>query len=322
MKLHFITLLALTFGLNVNGNVNGFRAKFRNKKILDKKLGMFVETYWESWVKKDYPEDYCANMRDVPATPIGSTSGANIINIAFADYSGGLNGIESNISNVVEGIEAVHNAGGLVKVAYGGALFSMSSAVSDEATAEQFCDSVVEMRNTHNVDGIDLDIEDGGTSAKLQTHLLKSCRTKLGPDFLITYTFPATAELVEPWHSTLLNGNKYLDYINIMAYDVYWSGYDVAADIEALQGLGIPKRKIVYGLMPGHHDASNEYTSLEDARDAALFAKEEGLGGVMTWDINRDCDQRMNYPHGQDNLYQTGKPQAAFVDLLSRTLNL
>ena len=36
------------------------------------------------------------------------------------------------------------------------------------------------------VDGIDLDIEDGGTNAKIQTHLLKSCREKLGPDFLIT----------------------------------------------------------------------------------------------------------------------------------------
>ena len=36
------------------------------------------------------------------------------------------------------------------------------------------------------IDGIDLDIEDGGTSAQLQIHVLKSCREKLGPDFLIT----------------------------------------------------------------------------------------------------------------------------------------
>ena len=31
--------------------------------------------------------------------------------------------------------------------------------------------------------------------------------------------------------------------------------------------------------MPGHHDAGNEYTSLEDAQNAALYAKEQGLGG-------------------------------------------
>ena len=39
----------------------------------------------------------------------------------------------------------------------------------------------------------------------------------------------------------------------------------------------------------GHHDASNEYTSVEDAVTATQMALEEGLGGVMTWDINRDC---------------------------------
>ena len=39
----------------------------------------------------------------------------------------------------------------------------------------------------------------------------------------------------------------------------------------------------------GHHDASNEYTSVEDAVTATEMALVEGLGGVMTWDINRDC---------------------------------
>ena len=53
-------------------------------------------------------------------------------------------------------------------------------------SAEVFCDSVVQMREDYKVDGIDLDIEDGGTNAEIQTHLLKSCREKLGPDFLIT----------------------------------------------------------------------------------------------------------------------------------------
>ena len=36
--------------------------------------------------------------------------------------------------------------------------------------------------------------------------------------------------------------------------------------------------------MPGHHDAGNEYTSLEDAQNAALYAKEQGLGGKY-----KDC---------------------------------
>ena len=56
-----------------------------------------------------------------------------------------------------------------------------------------------------------------------------------------------------------------------------------------LTGLGLPPSKIVYGLMPGHHDAGNEYTTVEDAAAATEYALEKGLGGVMTWDTNRDC---------------------------------
>ena len=46
-----------------------------------KSWGMHVESYWESWVLKDYPDDWCALLKDVPATPIGSTSGANYVSI-------------------------------------------------------------------------------------------------------------------------------------------------------------------------------------------------------------------------------------------------
>ena len=36
---------------------------------------------------------------------------------------------------------------------------------------------------------------------------------------------------------------QYLDYVNVMAYDVYWTGYDFSMDIEALLALGIPKER-------------------------------------------------------------------------------
>ena len=38
---------------------------------------------------------------------------------------------------------------------------------------------------------------------------------------------------------------------------------------------------MVLGLMPGHHDAGNEYTSLEDARKATKDAMELGLAGKL-----------------------------------------
>ena len=42
-------------------------------------LCMHVESYWESWVLKDYPDDWCALLKDVPASPVGSKEGSNYI---------------------------------------------------------------------------------------------------------------------------------------------------------------------------------------------------------------------------------------------------
>ncbi len=41
----------------------------------------------------------------------------------------------------------------------------------------------------------------------------------------------------------------------------------------------------------------------------------------MTWDINRDTDQAKGYPEGEDNLYQTGLPDATYLNTISETLN-
>ena len=87
----------------------------------------------------------------------------------------------------------------------------------------------------------------------------------------------------------------------------------------------------------GHHDASNEYTSIEDTVAATKMARERGLGGVMTWDINRDCRWawvasvpdimilhvrgRMGNTEGEDNLYQTGQGDGLYLDTISATLN-
>jgi len=284
-------------------------------------FGMHLESYWESWVLKDYPNDWCALLEEVPASPIGSTKGANYISIAFGDFSGGFGGIEVNESIVIDGIKAIHEKGGKAKVAYGGALYDMSSYIHNNADAEKFAMSIKELKEQHGLDGIDLDVESSGAKADIQIHLIKSLREECGPDFHITYTVPALTESVTPWMETMRDSIEYMDAINIMAYDVYWEGYDWMMDIAALEDLGVPRSKMVLGLMPGHHDAGNEYTSLEDAKKATRDAMELGLAGMMTWDINRDTDQRMNYPAGADNLYQTGQGKATYINAISSVIN-
>jgi len=81
------------------------------------------------------------------------------------------------------------------------------------------------------------------------------------------------------------------------------------------------KSKVVWGLMPGHSDAQNEYTDIGDVENATFYAMDFGLAGVMTWDINRDTDGAKGYPPGTDNRFVTGMPDATYLDLISRTLN-
>jgi len=282
----------------------------------------YVESYWESWdAWSDFPGDFAALLKDVPASPVGSCQGVNVVNIAFGDYSGGIAGHGSTEEIIREGITAIHAAGGYVKIALGGAIFSISHHINSIDEAGNFAQTLVWARDEYDLDGVDLDVEDGGASTEIQVALVKEIRNRLGDDFHISYTIPCLSEQFEPWYSTIRNIAHLVDAVNVMAYDYYWEGYSFDLDIQHLTAMGVSRDKIVLGLMPGHHDASNEYTSVEDAVTATEKALVEGLGGVMTWDINRDCSGRMGNADGEDNLYQTGHGDGLFLDTLSSTLN-
>lgn len=281
----------------------------------------YVESYWESWNFKDYPSDYAALLKDVPASSIGSSNGVNVVELSFGDYSGGLGGLEAPEDVIIEGIEAIHAAGGLVKMALGGALYSMSGHIHNTQDASNFCKDLKETFAKYHIDGLDLDIEDGGSNADIQFALISECRKELGGGAHISYTLPALSSTFAPWSDTIRKSAEYLDAVNVMAYDYYWLGYTFDMDVEALNNLGIPNSKIVWGVMPGHHDAGNEYTTLEDAKATAEYVKANGLSGAMTWSINRDTEKRMGYGSGEDNLYQTGQPDATFINTISELLN-
>ena len=119
--------------------------------------------------------------------------------------------------------------------------WSISILYFQSADAEKFAKSIKELKDQHGLDGIDLDVESSGSSADIQIHLIKSLREECGSDFHITYTVPALVESVDPWMKTMKESIEYMDAINIMAYDVYWEGYDWMMDITALEELGVPR---------------------------------------------------------------------------------
>jgi len=282
----------------------------------------YVESYWESWDSwRDFPGDFAAFLEDVPVSSVGSCKGVNLVNIAFGDYSGGVAGHEATEEMIRKGIEAIHQKGGYAKIALGGAKYSMSFHVHSVEDATDFAKKMAEAANDLGLDGMDLDVEDSGADADVQIAVIKETRRLLGPNFHITYTISALTSQIEPWRSTIMATVSELDAVNVMGYDVYWEGWNIDQDVEQLVGLGVPLDKIVYGVMPGHHDAANEYTTVEDAVEAAKYVLEKGLGGVMTWDINRDCRGRMGNPSGEDNLFQTGQGDAVYLDAISSGLN-
>ena len=63
---------------------------------------------------------------------------------------------------------------------------------------------------------------------------------------------------------------QYLDFVNVMAYDVYWTGYDFSMDIEALQALGIPKERH-YFVSPDTQNATHTFSCLLYQKDIYLF---------------------------------------------------
>jgi len=270
---------------------------------------------------QNFPEDFSAFLAGVPASPVGSCTGSNLINIAFADYSGGIAGHAATEEIIREGVAAIHSAGGLAKLALGGATASMATYLPSPAAARQFAASLASEAELYQLDGVDLDVEDGAAGAEVQVALMDELRRLLGPEFHISYTLPALSGQFEPWADTIRQAADLLDAVNVMAYDYYWDGYTFEQDLNMLHGLGIPHNKVVYGLMPGHHDAGNEYTSLGDAAAAARYAAERGLAGVMTWDANRDCEARLGYQAGEDNLYQTGQGDGVYLNTISRALN-
>merc|ERR1712179_158929 len=263
----------------------------------------YVETYWESWEAwEKYPSDFGALLKDVPAGPVGSCKGANLINIAFGDYSGGVGGHEATDEIIREGIEAIHAKGGLVKIALGGALFNMGAYVSTVEEATEFAEKMLATHKDIGLDGMDLDVEDSGVGADVQVAVIKETRRLLGPDFHISYTIPATVAVINPWMDTISRTVEELDAVNLMA-------------------LGLPANKVVYGIMPGHADAATEYVSIEDAMKMVDYSLEKGLGGVMTWDVNRDCTKRKNYAAGVDNVWQTGQGDGKYLDAISARIN-
>lgn len=289
----------------------------------------WIEGYWEAW-NMDRTSDYASSFSKVAYGSIGSGSNLNIVDLSFSDYTFGRDsqgrltigyinyqtapdGSTYTVDKLKADIQAVHSKGGIVKLSFGGATFSMSRVITSYSSADNFVSNVVEVVSQDNLDGVDFDVEDGSTSSDLQVYMLTKLRSALPSNKSISYTMPATAQNNYPYKDVLQQAGKYLTAVNVMCYDVYWSGYNPLTDFQQIAALGVPMNKIVWGVMPGCHDAPNEYTSVDDAKSIAQQVKDHGMAGAMMWDINRDTNHRST----SGCINETGQPDGTYTNIFA-----
>ncbi|MBQ9410401.1 MAG: hypothetical protein IJU21_02205 [Bacteroidales bacterium] len=151
----------------------------------------------------------------------------------FADPANGTGGIVITESKKVpiSAVVALKSVNPRLKVClmvggWGGHADGFSMMARDPAKRTEFCQSVKSLLEEHQMDGIDIDWEYPTQSADNETGcdpsdtqnfnlVLKELRETLGQSKIISFASSSSAKYVD-WP----NAMKYLDYVNVMTYDM------------------------------------------------------------------------------------------------------
>ena len=278
-----------------------------------------VEVYWESW--EDSRANYMSNMSNIPITPLGSSHGVNVVNVAFADNAKQetcgteciTSGLNMNPDHFEAGVKEIHAKGGLVKLALGGETYGNPGKGLSLAEVPYLTQRIQRVVEKYDLDGVDIVHVrwDGPYNSQLQidreTLVIRSLRELL-PSKLISFTYPGYPTYVPTNADEIIeNTHIYLDYITPHGANL--------EGILALKDLGVPKEKIVWGIW----NVQDCY--LEKLVESTKFVRSELYGGVSSWSINSDTAQRNNYPYGECNEYQTGHEDGTYFNNIAFLLN-
>lgn len=207
-----------------------------------------------------------------------------------------------NVKNIVS---LVHSVNAKISLSIGG--INPLTGSDLYAYPEELAENISGVLNMYEFDGVDIDIEESTVPTNFAVTAASIINTlrSLNPSMYITLTTAAQAwntaqEYAEGhvpnqghYQQDLLNMTiESIDAWQPMEYDL-WIGQETYAkqiewDIEYYQKTwSIPATKIILGLMGGQND-TDQVLSLQDAINLTIFAKQQGLKGVMLWDANID----------------------------------
>ncbi len=218
-----------------------------------------------------------------------------------------------NISNMMMLVSTAHSNDVGVSICVGGWLRGQhfSAMTANATTRANFVSNMHQLCIDYGLDGVDLDWESisGDTDKSNYTKLIKDLKTALSDDgLLVTVAAASSSSKFEA------SAVPYLDWVNIMAYDMgtphssYWAAIST---LTYWEDFGFPREKEFLGVPFYGRSSSGAYTykqimdtyapapdidlvdginfnGIDTIKAKAKYASINGYAGIMIWEISQD----------------------------------
>lgn len=195
--------------------------------------------------------------------------------------------------NVPQWVANVHAHHRLALITIGGIADQHWEIACNNTYRSAFVKNLITYMQANGFDGIDLDIEDNVWSAQgPPSAAMTTCVEAIATAAHATTTAAGARPLISedvttPWMgSWVAPFQSYIDQFNLMTYGDTCANQcsTFVADIQQTASQGVPKDKMVLGI-----DLIDSYPPPGDCGNIAHFAAQQGLAGVMVWDIHQDA---------------------------------
>jgi chitinase len=195
--------------------------------------------------------------------------------------------------DVPQWVANIHTHHRLALITIGGIDDQHWEIACNDTYRSAFVSNLVTYMKANGFDGIDLDIEDdvwsaqGPPSAPMTT-CVKAIATAAHAATTGVDTRPLISEdITTPWMgSWIAPFQAYVDQFNLMTYGDTCANQcsTFASDIQQTYSQGIPMAKMVLGI-----DLIDSYPPPGDCGNTAHYAAQQGIAGVMVWDLHEDA---------------------------------
>jgi chitinase len=194
--------------------------------------------------------------------------------------------------NVPQWVATVHAHHRLALITIGGISDQHWEIACNDTYRSAFVSNLIGYMQTNGFDGIDLDIEDDAWSAQgppsaAMTTCIEAITTAAHATTTAAGARPLISEdVTTPWMgSWMAPVATQVDQFNLMTYGDTCANQcaTFASDIQQTVAQGVPKAKMVLGI-----DVIDSYPPAGDCGSIASYAAQQGMAGVMVWDIHTD----------------------------------